>query len=70
MTTITAADLDEAYTHLCRTMTRIGEDKAMLFLARLAMLALTLTRDAEAARRLVDAAAADIEGPDAAPSID
>lgn len=41
-------------------MTRLGADRAPLFLARLALLALTRSGDADAARQLIDDAAADL----------
>ena len=55
-----ADELDTAYTHLCKTMTQIGEEKTPLFLARLALLALVRSGDAKTALGLIDAAAADI----------
>ena len=58
--TMTEAELDAAYTHLCKTMTELGEDRATLFLARFAMLAMTRIGDADAVQGLTDAAAADI----------
>ena len=57
---MTEAELDAAYTHLCKTMTELGEDRAPLFLARFALLAMTRIGDADAVQRLTDAAAADI----------
>ena len=48
MPTLTDTELDQAYTHLCRTMTRLGEASATLFLARFALLAMTRIGDAEA----------------------
>lgn len=65
MTGLSPADLDEVYTRLCHAMTRLGEEQAPLFLARLALLALTRVGDADEARRLIDAAAKDL-APDAA----
>ena len=53
-----ANDLDETYTSLCRTMTRVGESGASLFLARLALLALARLSDAATAQELIEAAAA------------
>ena len=58
---MTNADLDVAYTTLCRTMTELGEAKATLFLARLAMLAIARLNDAAAAKDLIEAAAAAVE---------
>ena len=52
------ADLDVAYTMLCRTMTELGEANARLFLARLSMLAIARLNDAAAAKDLIEAAAA------------
>lgn len=57
-TSLSDAELDRAYTHLCRTMTRLGEADAPLFLARFALLAITRIGDAEAVRAMTDAAAA------------
>jgi len=54
---MTDSDLDAAYTHLCTTMTRLGEAQAPLFLARFALLAMTRIGDRDAVRTLVDAAA-------------
>ncbi|MDA1187458.1 MAG: hypothetical protein O3B29_06630 [Proteobacteria bacterium] len=53
-------ELDNAYSHLCHTMTRIGEPEAQLFLARLALLAMNRFDDAQAAKAWIDAAAADV----------
>ncbi len=60
--TMTEAELDTAYTHLCRTMTDLGETRATLFLARFALLAMVRIGDAAAVQHLTDAAAADIAG--------
>ena len=60
MPTLTDTELDQAYTHLCKTMTRLGEANASLFLARFALLAINRLGDAEAAQRLVDTAAEDV----------
>lgn len=49
-------DLDAVYTHLCKTMTRIGEPSAQLFLARFALLAIDRIGDAEVSRQLIDQA--------------
>ena len=46
-------DLDVVYTQLCRTMTNLGEDNAPLFLARLALLAITEIGNADIAQRLI-----------------
>ena len=58
--TMTEAELDAAYTHLCKTMTELGEARAPLFLARFALLAMVRIGDAAAVQGLTDAAAADI----------
>ncbi len=50
------ADLDTVYTRLCTTMTALGEDKATLFLARFALLAIDRMQDGPAALELIDAA--------------
>ncbi len=55
-----SSELDQAYTHLCHTMTRIGEPDAQLFLARLALLAMNRFEDAQAAKAWIDAAAVDV----------
>jgi hypothetical protein len=57
---MTEAELDAAYTDLCKTMTELGEARAPLFLARFALLAMVRVGDADAVQRLIDAAAADI----------
>jgi hypothetical protein len=59
-TTMTEAELDAAYTHLCKTMTDLGEARSPLFLARFALLAMVRIGDAGVVQRLTDAAAADI----------
>jgi hypothetical protein len=59
---MTDADLDLAYTTLCRTMTELGEPQATLFLARLAMLAIARLNDAAAAKELIEAAAVEAAG--------
>lgn len=53
-------DIDTVYTHLCTTMTALGEDNASSFLARFALLAIGRLDDGEAAIELIDAAAAGI----------
>jgi hypothetical protein len=58
--TMTEAELDAAYTHLCKTMTELGEAQAPLFLARFALLAMTRIGDVDVVQDLTDAAAADI----------
>jgi hypothetical protein len=57
---MTEAELDAAYTHLCKTMTELGEARAPLFLARFALLAMVRIGDVDAVQSLTDAAAADI----------
>ncbi|QDW36351.1 DUF2783 domain-containing protein [Bradyrhizobium sp. KBS0727] len=57
---MTEAELDTAYTHLCKTMTELGEARAPLFLARFSLLAMVRIGDADVVQRLTDAAAADI----------
>jgi len=52
------SELDAVYTRLCRTMTDLGEDKASLFLARFALLAIERIGDSAVALRIVDDAAA------------
>lgn len=54
---MTDSELDAAYTHLCTTMARLGEERAPLFLARFALLAITQIGDCDEVRTLVDAAA-------------
>ena len=58
--TMTDTELDAVYTRLCTTMTQLGEPVAPLFLARFALLAIDCIGDADAAQRLIDAAAEDI----------
>jgi hypothetical protein len=45
---MTEADLDLRFTHLCRTMTYLGERNAALFLARFALLAMGRLAEAKA----------------------
>ena len=58
---MTDTELDAVYTRLCQTMTGLGEAQAPLFLARLALLALTELDDAELAQRLRSDAAHGLE---------
>lgn len=58
--TMTEAELDAAYTNLCKTMTELGEARAPLFLARFALLAMVRIGDAAVVQGLTDAAAADV----------
>ncbi|KUZ10029.1 hypothetical protein WL93_21545 [Burkholderia diffusa] len=50
---ITDTERDILYTDLCRTMTRIGETDASLFLARFALLAIEAIGDAATLSRLI-----------------
>ena len=58
---MTDLQLDTVYTTLCKTMTRLGEPNAPLFLARFALLAIERLGDAEVAQGLIDAAAEDLD---------
>ncbi|AXK64834.1 MULTISPECIES: hypothetical protein [Burkholderia] len=53
---MTDTERDTLYTDLCRTMTRIGETGASLFLARFALLAIETIGDAATVTRLIDEA--------------
>ncbi|HME40728.1 MAG TPA: hypothetical protein VKG63_17365 [Steroidobacteraceae bacterium] len=57
---MTPIDLDESYSLLCQTMTRLGRSEAERFLARFAVMALALMPDRGVADRVI-AAAADID---------
>jgi hypothetical protein len=57
---MTEGELDAAYTHLCQTMTQLGEASAPLLLARFALLAMVRIGDVAVVQGMVDAAAADI----------
>jgi len=57
---MTEAELDAAYTHLCKTMTELGEARAPLFLARFALLAMVRIGNVAVVQEMTDAAAADI----------
>jgi hypothetical protein len=57
---MTDSQLDAVYTSLCKTMTRLGEPQAPLFLARFALLAIERLDDAVLAQDLIDAAAQDV----------
>ncbi|RQS20748.1 hypothetical protein [Burkholderia sp. Bp8998] len=50
---MTDTERDVLYTDLCRTMTRIGETDASLFLARFALLAIEAIDDATTVARLI-----------------
>jgi hypothetical protein len=51
------SELDAIYTHICKTMTELGEPNALLFLARFALLAVDRLDDRETAIQLIEAAA-------------
>jgi hypothetical protein len=57
MPALTEAELDSAYTRLCRVLTAQGEAQAPLLLARFALLAMLHIDDARAIERLIDEAA-------------
>lgn len=61
---MTDAELDAAYTDLCRTMTVLGEAQMTLYLARFALLAMTEIGDPAKVARLVADAAAGLETAD------
>ncbi|AXF19956.1 hypothetical protein CUJ89_05155 [Burkholderia pyrrocinia] len=50
---MTDAERDTLYTDLCRTMTRIGEADASLFLARFALLSIETIGDTATVARLI-----------------
>ena len=50
---MTDTERDVLYSNLCRTMTRIGETDASLFLARFALLAIEAIGDAATITRLI-----------------
>jgi len=54
------SELDAIYTHLCKTMTGLGEPNALLFLSRFALLAIDRLDDAATANQLIEAAAEDL----------
>ncbi len=58
---MTEAELDAAYSDLCRTMTRLGEAQTPQYLARFALLAMTRIGDAAVVARLIADAAEDLE---------
>ncbi len=62
---MTEAELDGAYSSLCRTMSKLGDAQMPLYLARFALLAMTEIGDAGKVARLIAAAA---EGMRHAPS--
>lgn len=55
--TLTDAGLDTAYTHLCNTLSAVGEADATLLLARFAMLAIVRIGDVDAITAMIDDAA-------------
>lgn len=57
---MSTAELDAVYTGLCTTLTGLGQAQAPLFLARVALLALSQIGDAAVAQRLIAAAARDL----------
>ena len=59
---LSPVELDAVYTGLCSTLTGLGQAQAPLFLARLAMLALSHIGDADVAQSLIAAAAQDLSG--------
>lgn len=61
MRTLSDAELDAAYTHLCHTLTRLGPAQSETLLARLALLALSRSTCGNDALRLVDDAAQDLQ---------
>ena len=54
------SELDAIYTHLCMTMTDLGEPNALLLLSRFALLAIDRLDDAATANQLIEAAAEDL----------
>ena len=54
---MTESELDTVYTHLCKTMTGLGEANATLLLARFSLLAIDRIGSAETAQQLIAAAA-------------
>jgi hypothetical protein len=57
---MTDIELDSVYTQLCKTMTNLGEEKASLYLARFALLAINKIDNAQIALGLVEEASADL----------
>ncbi|MEX3690872.1 hypothetical protein AB3X91_11495 [Paraburkholderia sp. BR14263] len=53
---MTDSELDTVYTHLCKTMTNLGEVNGPLFLARFALLAIERIGNAQTCLGLIDAA--------------
>lgn len=54
------AERDACYTHLCQTLTVVGEAQASLLLARLALLLMEWLGNAQVASALIDEAARDL----------
>lgn len=57
---MTATDLDDVYTELCQTMASLGEDRAQMFLARFALLAMVRIDQAASVRAMIAEAAENI----------
>lgn len=57
---MTEAELDAAYSALCRRMTDLGESNTPLFLARFALLAITEIGNAATVARLIQDAGQDL----------
>jgi len=57
---MTATDLDDVYTELCQTMASLGEERARLFLARFALLAMVRIDQAASVRAMIAEAAENI----------
>ncbi|SDC61323.1 hypothetical protein [Paraburkholderia lycopersici] len=53
---MTDNELDTVYTHLCKTMTGLGEANGPLFLARFALLTIERIGNAQTCLGLIDAA--------------
>ena len=53
---MTDSELDTVYTHLCKTMTNLGEPNSPLFLAGFALLAIERIGNAQTCLGLIDAA--------------
>lgn len=58
---MTEAELDTAYSALCRKMTDLGESNTPLLLARFALLAMAEIGDAASIARLIQDAAHDLK---------
>jgi len=52
---LNSGEIDQVYTELCHAMTRAGDDRTALFLARFALLAMREIDDVESIRRIVTA---------------